>query len=475
MGSLKSLPSKLVCSLLGKDGFRQPEIDESLENMLKKIIGNVLNKRRAKKLKIACQYHNLHLPAEHTPAAHVIRELTSHGYEAYLVGGAVRDFLLHVAPKDFDVATNATPEQVCKLFRRSRVIGKRFPIAHVMVGRDTVEVSTFRSGVARQNEAGRIVKDNAYGTIEQDAVRRDFTCNALYYDMNKKQVIDFHNGMDDIQQKRLVMIGEPVARYQEDPVRMLRAVRLAGKLDFVIDETTAAPIAEQAHLLQKEPVARLFDELVKIIVSGHAQGCLQQLRHLGVDASDIHPLLFALQNAPRHGVIEQALLGTDKRVRAGQSVSVGFVLAALMWDKILPNYQQNQSNGASEVNAMLAAISAFRDEMERGWGVPQTMSATMREIWALQPHFLYLRGKRPFKLLSNPRFRAAYDFLLIRAKVGEVESALADWWTKFQYAKDDVRNEMAYSDSLKIQGEATAPKKKRRKPRKKANAKSVGE
>lgn len=441
--------------------------------MLKKFIGKVLKSRQSKRHALPCQYHRIHLPAEHTPAAQVIEKLLEYGYEAYLVGGAVRDFLLHVSPKDFDVATNATPEQVSKLFRRSRVIGKRFPIVHVMVGRDTIEVSTFRSGVARQNEFGRIVKDNAYGTLEQDAVRRDFTCNALYYDLARKHIIDFHRGLDDIAQKRLVMIGDPAERYQEDPVRMLRAVRLAGKLDFEIEPQTAAPIAEHAHLLQKEPVARLFDELMKIIVSGHAQGCLKQLQHLAVDARDIHPLLYALQTAKANSVIDHALSGTDKRVRAEQGVSRGFVLAALMWDKIAPIYAQNQANGATAVNAMLSAISAFRDEMERGWGVPQTMSATMREIWALQPHFLQLRGKRPFKLLSNPRFRAAYDFLLIRAKVGEVEQELGDWWTKFQHANDEIRNEMVNSASLKLPSEESPTKKKRRrKPRKKANAKN---
>lgn len=441
--------------------------------MLKKLFGKMLNKKTNKIITLPCEYHHIHLPAEHTPAASVIRDLIQHGYEAYLVGGAVRDFLLNVPPKDFDVVTNATPEQVSQLFRRSRVIGKRFPIAHVMIGRDTIEVSTFRSGVARQNAHGRIVKDNAYGTIEQDAVRRDFTCNALYYDINKHQVIDFHNGLSDIKQRKLVMIGEPSERYQEDPVRILRAIRLSGKLNFDIEPRTAEPIAAQVHLLKQEAVARLFDELVKIIVSGHAQSCLKQMHQLGIQGDNIHPLLSAMQHAQHNRLIDYALSGTDKRVRAGQGVSVGFVLAALLWGKILPNWQENQKFGNNTAQAMLNAIAAFRDEMERGWGVPQHMSATMREIWALQPQLTYLRGKRPFKLLSNPRFRAAYDFLVIRAKAGEVEQALADWWTAFQHANDETRNRMANGHE-KVSGEQAAPKKKRKRVRSKKRKSANG-
>lgn len=440
--------------------------DESsimLKKLFGKILGNQSNSLNHQKIAPkSCHYHQIHLPAEHTPAASVIHELIQHGYEAYLVGGAVRDFLLGVPPKDFDVVTNATPEQVCQLFRRSRMIGKRFPIVHVMIGRDTIEVSTFRSGVARQNAQGRIVKDNTYGTMAQDAMRRDFTCNALYYDINQHQVIDFHDGLSHLQQRQLVMIGEPSERYQEDPVRILRAIRLSGKLNFDIAPQTAEPINDKIHLLKQEPVARLFDELVKIIVSGHAQSCLKQIHRLNIQDNNIHPLLTAMLHAKQNRVVDYALSGTDKRVRAGQSVSVGFVLAALLWEKILPNWQENQQFGNSISQAMLNAIAAFRDEMERGWGVPQHMSATMREIWILQPQLSYIRGKRPFKLLHNPRFRAAYDFLVIRAKVGETEPELADWWTTFQHANDETRNRMA-NGNAKVAGEHATPKKKKRK------------
>lgn len=470
-GSLKSLPSQLLDQLIWQSRFQAAVFDESLI-MLKKLFSKMrrIPSQQTHTQKITaplCTYHHIHLPAEHTPAANVIRELIQHGYQAYLVGGAVRDFLLNVSPKDFDVVTNATPEQVSQIFRRSRVIGKRFPIAHVMIGRDTIEVSTFRSGVARQNAHGRIMKDNAYGTIEQDAVRRDFTCNALYYDINKQQLIDFHNGLTHLKQGQLVMIGEPSERYQEDPVRILRAIRLAGKLNFEIEQRTAQLIATQVHLLKQEPVARLFDELVKIIVSGHAQSCLKKMHQLGIEGNHVHPLLNAMLHAQHNLMIDHALSGTDKRVRAGQGVSMGFVLAALLWEHILPNWEKNQQLGHGTSQAMLNAITAFHEETARGWGVPQHMSATMREIWALQPQLSYVRGKRPFKLLGNPRFRAAYDFLLIRAKMGEAEQELADWWTRFQHANDETRNHMANGHHEKISGEQTTPKRKKRRTKRK--------
>lgn len=428
--------------------------------MLKKIIGKVLKSRQSKRHALPCQYHRIHLPAEHTPAAQVIEKLLECGYEAYLVGGAVRDFLLHVSPKDFDVATNATPEQVSKLFRRSRVIGKRFPIVHVMVGRDTIEVSTFRSGVARQNEFGRIVKDNAYGTLEQDAVRRDFTCNALYYDLVRKHIIDFHRGLDDIAQKRLVMIGDPAERYQEDPVRMLRAVRLAGKLDFEIEPNTAAPIAEHAHLLQKEPVARLFDELMKIIFSGQAQSCLKQMKSLGV-RGDIHDLLTALLETD-NPIAHDALAQTDWRLQQGKSVSMGFILSALFWDDVRQLWLRKQENGMSHTAALQSAIHDFRENGELRNGIPQRYSITMREIWALQSHFEYRRGGKPHRLLSQARFRAAYDFLLIRAKFGEVPQELADWWTVFQDANEATRHKMVDAQNA-MPNPHPSPRKKPRK------------
>ncbi len=431
--------------------------------MLKKFIGSVLQKRQRKNT-LQHQQHAFHLTLPATAAEGVIKKLTKEGFEAYLVGGAVRDLLLGVMPKDFDVATNATPEQVTALFRRSRIIGKRFPIVHVMAGAETVEVSTFRSGVARQNAHGRIMKDNAYGTLEQDAVRRDFTCNALYYDIINHQIIDFHGGLDDIHAKKLVMIGNPSERYQEDPVRILRAVRLSGKLGFTVDDATAEPIAAHAHLLKNEPVSRLFDELMKILFSGHAQSCLKQIQHLGIQ-TDIHPLLTALQHHD-NAMIRKSLQQTDWRLQQGKSVSMGFILAALFWNEINIRWQPKQQRMGS-VAAMSAAISELRDELEQGWGVPQRYSITMREIWSLQPHFESRRGGRPFRLLSQTRFRAAYDFLLIRAEFGEVPQTLADWWTTFQHANEQTRHDMVQAqNNTPLAENESAPKKRKRKPRK---------
>lgn len=440
--------------------------------MLKKLIGNVLKTRRRKQ-NPECQHHAVKLNIEHTAVENVIKRLLKEGYEAYLVGGAVRDLLLGIQPKDFDVATNATPEQVRDLFRRSRIIGRRFPIVHVMVGSETIEVSTFRSGQARQNEHGRIMKDNAYGTLAQDTVRRDFTCNALYYDIVNHIIIDYHNGVQDVHDKKLVIIGNPAERYQEDPVRILRAVRLSGKLGFSVDDATAKPIPEYAHLLKREPTSRLFDEILKILFSGNAQNCLKQLGELNIPQGSVHPLLDALQHAsqnPDHNLISLTLQRTDQRLQANQSVSVGFILASLMWENVYRRWQNNIAHGQGYVVALNNAITQSRDELEHGWGVPQRYSATMREIWSWQPQFENRRGLRPYKLLSQPRFRASYDFLLLRAQTGEVAQDLADWWTTFQHANDATRQKMLQEQSKQPDANPAYKKRKRkRKPKNKAD------
>lgn len=404
-------------------------------------------------------------------AEKVVDRLHHAGYEAYVVGGAVRDLLLGIEPKDFDVATNATPEQVRKVFRRSRIIGRRFQIVHVVVGPETIEVTTFRGGDnALQNEHGRIMKDNTYGSMEEDAMRRDFTCNALYFDPIRREIIDFHHGVEDVRNKKLVMIGEPEARYQEDPVRILRAIRLSGKLGFDIEEATAAPIAENAARLKNEPVARLFDEMLKILLSGYARRCLDALKRSDIDVS-IHPILDALKQSDHHNgqnIITLALKNTDERLRADKSVSVGFVLAAVLWPELYGYWQQHLSQGEKPVAALNSAIGVMRDNMEQGWGVPQRFSATMREIWALQPQFDFVRGNRPFRLLGQPRFRAAYDFLMLRAQAGEVPQELVDWWTVFQHADEHTKQEMTSAKHVPAtqSGETEPAKKKRRRPRK---------
>ncbi|MDO5356957.1 MAG: polynucleotide adenylyltransferase PcnB [Conchiformibius sp.] len=431
--------------------------------MLKKIIKRIRNRRGGAAVG---RYYSMPLAVGNTAAVQILKRLQQEGFEAYLVGGAVRDLLLGITPKDFDIATNAMPEQVRRLFRRSRIIGRRFPIVHVMSGGETVEVSTFRSGQAlRQNELGRIMRDTHYGTLEQDAVRRDFTCNALYYNVASQEVIDFHNGLDDIRARRLVIIGDAAARYQEDPVRILRAVRLSGKLGFEVEAQTAAPVREYAHLLKKEPVARLFDELMKLLFSGHASGCLKQLQVLGV-SDGIHPLLSAMQ-ADEDGMVQAALAQTDRRLREGQTVSAGFVLAAVLWPKVRHLWRQACADGQKPAAAMTAAIARWREDFEHGWGVPQRYSAVMREIWALQPHFAHRNGSRPFRLLAQPRFRAAYDFLLLRAQSGEAVAEEVQWWTDFQ-AADETRRQAMSAAQGRADGAAKPTKRKRRRRKKTA-------
>ena len=444
--------------------------------MLKKLLHKVLPGKRGKtavhKEIIPFAAHRISEDMLSFAAEKVVRRLHNEGFEAYVVGGAVRDLLLGIEPKDFDVATNATPEEVRKIFRRSRIIGRRFQIVHVMVGPETIEVTTFRGGgKVVQNQHGRIMKDNNYGSMEEDAMRRDFTCNALYYDPIKEEIIDFHHGVGDIADRKLVMIGNAAERYQEDPVRILRAVRLSGKLGFDVEENTAAPIPEQAGRLKHEPVARLFDEIMKLLFSGYARECLKRLNSLGV-SDDVHPLLTALKSAakPENRIISLALKNTDERLRADKSVSVGFVLAAVLWPVLNRHWQDNIKCGQKPAHALSEAMNTMRETVEKGWGVPQRFAATMREIWQFQPQFDNTRGARPHRLLAQQRFRAAYDFLVLRAQVGEADEGLVQWWTAFQHADNDERAKLTASGwqgQESGQGGGQSKRKRRRKPRRK--------
>ncbi len=439
-----------------------------LKKWLHKVLPGKSGKPRAHKEVVPFAEHRISADMLSFAAEKVVRRLHNEGFEAYVVGGAVRDLLLGIEPKDFDVATDATPEQVRKIFRRSRIIGRRFQIVHVMVGPETIEVTTFRGGgKVQHNEHGRIMKDNTYGSMEEDAMRRDFTCNALYYDPIRQQITDFHHGVADIRARKLVMIGDPAARYQEDPVRVLRAVRLSAKLGFEVEQETAAPVAEYAGRLKQEPVARLFDEIMKLLFSGHALQCLTQLERLGV-AADIHPILTPLQQAGKNGqnIVTLALRNTDERLRADKSVSVGFVLAAVMWPQLESYWQRNLAAGLKPAPALTQAVNELRD-IEKGWGVPQRFSATMREIWQFQPQFANRRGARPHRLIAQPRFRAAYDFLLLRAETGSADPELAQWWTAFQHADDETRLLMSAKQEQESGRESGEKRKRRRKPRKK--------
>lgn len=439
--------------------------------MIKKWIGKVLPSRNAPshndKVQAACLTRNQHpLRTQHIglPANKIIQKLHENGFVGYVVGGAVRDLLLQRTPKDFDIATNAKPEEVRQIFRRSRIIGRRFQIVHVMSGRETLEVTTFRGGNAQiQNEHGRIMHDNVFGTQEEDALRRDFTCNALYFDPIHEVLMDYHGGLQDIAQRKLVMIGNADTRFQEDPMRILRAVRLSAKLHLSVDEPIQEAIVRHAHLLKKEPIARLFDEIMKELLCGSALDCMRQLRTLQIP-TDTHPLFSVLEEgSPAQQLAKMALAQTDERVREDKPVAIGFILAALLWGKVADAWQNNLAEGMSRAQALQTAISEIKESTEKGWGVPHRFSATMREIWQLQSQFDQRRGHRPFKLLHQPRFRAAYDFLLLRAACGEVSQELPDWWQHFQAADNEQQNQLIQ------QANPTRTNTRKRKPRKKKN------
>jgi poly(A) polymerase len=373
----------------------------------------------------------------------VCEVLRSHGYEAYVVGGAVRDLLLGLRPKDFDVATNAYPEEVHKVFRRSRLIGRRFKLVHVMFGEETVEVSTFRARSATEtDEHGRVLRDNIYGTREDDAIRRDFTINALYYDPASETIVDYHNGLRDLQRKSVRIIGDARARYREDPLRMLRAVRFAAKAGFSIDERTRKPIRELAHLLENVPPSRVYEEMQKLLLSGHAATGLRQLRSEGLHHG-LLPLLDVIFEQPMgERFVRLALEQTDSRVRSGKSVSPAFLFAALLWHEVLAAWKKAEQRGLRPMPALFEAMDAVLDIQTDKLAVPRRFTAVMKEIWALQPRFEQRSGRRPFALLAHERFRAGFDFLVLRSASGEAPEELSQWWEKFQQASEAERQAM---------------------------------
>ncbi len=395
--------------------------------------------------------------------------LADAGFKAFVVGGAVRDLLLEQKPKDFDIATDATPEEVRRLFRRSRIIGRRFRIVHVMCGRDTVEVTTFRAAGSLggdeederpTDESGRILEDNVFGSQAEDAARRDFTVNALYYDPLREEVHDYFNGVADCRRKTLRMIGDPATRYREDPVRMLRAARLAAKLDFRIDSATRKPVAELAGLLDNVPRARIFDEAVKLLMSGHALRGVHQLRAEGLHHGMLPLLDTILDDDQGRRFIEAGLKNTDERIHQDKPASPGFLFACLLWPQVRRRWDAIQAGGERPIPALFLAMDEVLEAQRELLAIPRRFDGMIKEIWALQPRFEQRAGSRPFRLLEHPRFRAGYDFLLIRAESGEVPQELGDWWTAFQDADDATRKSMLVADT-----EAKPKRKRRRKPK----------
>lgn len=385
-------------------------------------------------------------------ALSVMYELNRAGFESYLVGGGVRDLLLGKSPKDFDIATDAKPEQVQALFKRSRIVGRRFKIVHVRFGREIIEVTTFRTShnknesgstkSGKQNDQGMLVIDNVYGNLRDDALRRDFTINALYYSVDGFQVIDYADGLKDLEDKTIRIIGEPEQRYREDPVRMLRAVRFAAKLDFAIENNTATPITPLNTLLSSVAPARLFDEMSKLFLSGHAEKTLELL----IDYKLLRPLfpnaakLIEDRQSQYYRLINAALKNTDQRLTQKKSVTPAFMLASLLWPHFSSVKQTLEQQGTPKHRAMQIAGHRTIDEQQSTIAIPRRFSIVIREIWGLQYNLESAKGKRAIALLSNPRFRAAYDFLLMREKSGETFNPGSIYWTKLQQEHPDLLN-----------------------------------
>ncbi|WP_430009655.1 polynucleotide adenylyltransferase PcnB [Methylophaga lonarensis] len=404
-------------------------------------------------------------------ALKVLYTLNEAGYEAYLVGGCVRDLLLGHEPKDFDIATNALPEEVHKLFRRSRLIGRRFKLVHVRFGRDEIiEVATFRAPPEAEmhvDDQGRIMQDNVYGTLAQDAWRRDFTVNALYYNIRDFSIVDYTGGIADLQAGLIRLIGDVETRYREDPVRMLRAVRFMGKLGLRLAPETEAGISKFGSLLADIPAARLFDETLKLYLSGQAAMTHELLCHYHL-FDHMYPQTAALlkteaDNYPRT-LLMKALENTDKRLADNKPVTPAFLFAALLWEPLRQRWQHYQT-WMPEMPAMQRAATEVLSEQVQRVAIPKRYSMVTRDIWSLQPRLTKRQGKRAFSLLLHPKFRAGYDFLALRAEAGESIQPLVDWWTRFQAVPVNEQNEMV--QSLSGQGDTEKRKPRRRRRRRK--------
>lgn len=484
--------------------------------MIKKFIDKLLGKGPksasgaplGKRVEVPKEQHGIDLSLVDERAIKVVKTLAEAGHEAYIVGGAVRDLLLGLRPKDFDVATSATPEQVKALFRRAFIIGRRFRIVHVVFGRgrdhEVIEVSTFRALIdatateqVAGNEktskgelanktsvvdaSGRVLRDNVWGPQIEDAARRDFTVNAMYYDPQRELVVDYHGGLADAKKKLLRMIGDPATRYREDPVRIIRVVRFAAKLGFEIEPKTRAPIQEMAALLDNVPASRTFDEMIKLLQTGHALASIEQLRKQGLHRGVFPVLDVALDEAQRHDgrekFVQLALADTDRRVNEGKPVAPSFMLACMLWHDVLDRWQKIKAQGEPPFPALQQAIDAAFDARIGDISGRGKLGADMREIWMMQPRFDRRSGRVPYTLIEQPRFRAGFDFLRLRADAGEIDAELAEWWEDFSLGTDeerealieqaresDGRRRVASGGSAEPAGE---PAKKRRRRRRK--------
>jgi poly(A) polymerase len=439
--------------------------------MIKRLVESVSNffagKPRLRKTpkRIALDEHRIDRALVSRSALRVCETLQKAGYEAFIVGGAVRDLLLGIAPKDFDVATNATPEQVKTHFRRAIIIGRRFRLVHVMFGAETIEVSTYRAldNPERKTDAhGRVLADNLFGPQHEDAARRDFSINALYYDPTPEVVLDYHDGVKDIRRRRIRMIGDPATRYREDPVRMLRAVRFAAKLGFEIDPATRAPIIQLRELLSNVPAARLFDEMLKLLMSGHAVACITRLRAEGLHHGLLPLLDVILEQPAGERFVMLALSRTDERVQAGKHIAPGFLFATLLWHEVLKGWQEREGRGEHRIPALDTAIDDVLALQTEKLAIQRRFASDMREIWMLQPRFERRVGRSPFRMLELPRLRAGYDFLMLRCAAEEADVALGEWWTRFLDSDEATREQLAAEANRAPRSDTPRRKRRRR-------------
>ena len=431
------------------------------------------------------------------PAVRVVKTLQDAGYEAYIVGGAVRDLLVGLRPKDFDVATNATPEQVKGLFRRAFIVGRRFRLVHVIYGRgrehEQIEVSTFRAyldnavdtAAVKGNEktsrseldgkshavdaSGRVLRDNVWGPQNEDAARRDFTVNAMYYDPQTETVVDYHGGMADSKAKLLRMIGDPETRYREDPVRIIRVLRFAAKMGYKIEARTEAPIRGMKALLANVPASRLFDEMIKLLQTGHSLASLEVLKKYGLDRKTF-PILDAhfegiAKNPAREAFVNRALADTDRRVNEGKPVAPSFLMACVFWHEVSARWKAFRDDGEGLMPALQAAVDATFDARIGDISGRGKLAADMREIWLMQPRFDKRTGSSPAAMLEQPRFRAAFDFMRLRADAGEIDMELVEWWEDYSLGDDEKRRELLESARKQAQSRPREPKAAPRDPR----------
>ena len=383
-------------------------------------------------------------------ALKVLDRLHEAGHAAYLVGGGVRDALVGLKPKDFDIATDASPETIRSLFRNSRIIGRRFRLVHVVFGREIIEVATFRAA-HNQGEggeigaAGRIVRDNVFGSIAEDACRRDFSVNALYYNIADDSVVDYVGGLADLDVGVFRLIGDPLTRCAEDPVRVLRAARLAAKLEFDIDPLTLAAMRKTASELKSTPPARLFEEVLKLFQGGYACRSFNAVRE-----QDLLQYLFPLLDrrlkagAPElEGMLDAALSNTDARVKVGKPITPAYLLAFMLWPDVEQYALQDSANGVPVNEALLTAADSVLSTQLRSTSIPRRFSGPMKEIWQMQPRLERLRGGRALKLMEDRRFRAAYDFLCLRSNIDDRLKDSAKWWTKVQTLEPEARADSA--------------------------------